>query len=264
MGINKKEILEAMENIAPSYLAEDWDNCGIQINTGEDIIEKILLTLEITEEVIKEAIENNIDLIITHHPLIFNPIKQINKEILPGKYINDLIKNNISVYSAHTNFDKVKGGNNDFFIKSLELENILFEGSGDFEREGIGRIFVLSKDIKISQIVREIYEKLKIPSHTISVVGNSNTIVRKVAVCTGSGASFLDQAIENKCDLLITGDVKYHDAQYALERGLPLIDATHYHTEKLFAENLSNKLTKIFSTRVKIIESNVDLNPFGF
>lgn len=263
MGITYVEFKESIELIAPQFLMEEWDNSGIQIKTSDKNIEKILIALEITGDVIDEAIENEVDLIITHHPLIFKEICKIDIDDIVGRYINKLVMKNISVYSAHTTFDKAIGGNNDYLISLINVKMSRTVGTGNFGELEIGRLLNLAKPLKIDDIVSIIENKLEIPAFEIKKVGRTDKEIIKIGVCTGSGASLINDALENGCDLLITGDIKYHDAQHAKEMGLCLIDAGHYYTERIFPENFAAKLTKLLGEKVKIIESKINLNPFG-
>lgn len=130
--VTKHDIITALNEIAPENIAEPWDNCGMQIDLGKQSFEKILVCLEITRDVIKEAKEKGVDLIVTHHPLYFKETKNIIKGTFPGDYTIDLIKSGISVYSAHTSFDKAKGGNNTELCEMLGLTDIekMYEGVG--------------------------------------------------------------------------------------------------------------------------------------
>lgn len=263
MGITYAELKESIDVIAPEVLMEEWDNSGIQIKTSGNKIDKIMVALEITDQVIDEAIINDVDLIITHHPLIFKEINKIEVDEIVGKYINKLIKENISVYSAHTTFDKAKGGNNDYLISLINLKISKIIGTGNFGELGIGRLINLEKPLKLDDLASIIVNKLEIPTIEIKKVGRTDKEIIKIGICTGSGASLINDALDNGCDLLITGDIKYHDAQYAKETGLCLIDAGHYYTERIFSENFAAKLKKLLGEKVNIIESKINLNPFG-
>ena len=262
MGMKFKEITDIIEKIAPSFLVEEWDNDGIQIKTSNDDIEKILIALEINEEVIQEAIMKQVGLIITHHPLFFEDVKQINRDTTQGRHACDLIIHGISVYSSHTTFDKAIGGNNDCLIGMLHLDMTSLVGTGNFQEFGIGRLISLKKPMTLEQVRLILMRQLDIPECEIRYIGNKNKEIKIIGVCTGSGASLLEDAIDNKCDLLITGDVKYHDAQKAKSSGISLIDAGHFHTEKIFARNFGEKLVKLSGGKVKVILSQINLNPF--
>lgn len=116
------EIIAVMETIAPTYLAESWDNVGLQIGSQERDVNKVLLTLDITEEVVDEAIDKGVQLIIAHHPFIFNGLMSINMDELKGKLLEKMIKNDIGLYVAHTNLDKAELGLNDFIAQKLHIE----------------------------------------------------------------------------------------------------------------------------------------------
>ncbi|MBN7772410.1 Nif3-like dinuclear metal center hexameric protein [Clostridium aminobutyricum] len=262
MSISKIQLLEAIEKIAPIHLAESWDNCGIQIDLGKIKIEKILITLEITTDVIREAKEVGADFILTHHPLIFAPLKSINHNNITGKFIVSLIQSGISVISAHTNFDKADDGNNDYLASLMNLENIKCFDEG--EDKYIGVYGDLKKECTLLDVCKILEKGLLLSSNEIRAVGPMDKKLSTIGVCTGAGADMLEIAILKNCDLLITGDVKYHDAMKAKELGICVIDAGHYGTEKIFVENMSEQLRKIFHEEVEIIESKVNVNPFDF
>ena len=263
MGIAYADLIEKIEVIAPKFLMEEWDNSGIQIKASDNHIEKIMVALEIRDDVIQEAILNKVDLIITHHPLIFREINQINTDDLVGRYINNLVRNNISVYSTHTTFDKAIGGNNDYLISLIQLKMTRIVGTGNFGEFGIGRLAKLKTPISLESMISVVVEGLAIPVSEIKKVGDTGKTIQKIGICSGSGGSLIHDAIKNGCDLLITGDIKYHDAQYAKEMGLCLIDAGHYYTEQIFSVNFSEKLNKLTGDKVIIIQSKININPFG-
>jgi len=133
--MNLVEIIKYFETKYPKELAYEWDNVGIQVGTLNIVANKVLVTLDVTKEVIKEAIDKKVNLIISHHPLLFNPLDKIIFDTPRGWMIKNLIKHNITVYSAHTNYDLAEGGMNDEFAKILKLQNV---GLLD-EVDGIGR-----------------------------------------------------------------------------------------------------------------------------
>ena len=263
MGISYASLVESIEVIAPPFLMEEWDNSGIQINASNRDFEKVMVALEIRDDVIQEAILNKVDLIITHHPLIFREINQINIDDAVGRYIDNLVRNNISVYSAHTTFDKAIGGNNDYLIGLIHLKMSRKVGTGNFGEFGIGRLIELKTPISLDSLTSVVKEGLMIPAIEIKKVGEAGKAIKKIGICSGSGASLINDALKNECDCLITGDIKYHEAQYAREMGLCLIDAGHYNTEKIFSANFAEKLNKLTSNKIIIIESKININPFG-
>ena len=227
-----------MEEYAPLKMAESWDNVGLMLGDENACINTILTALDINDRVIDEAVNIGADMIITHHPFIFKPIKNIKYSDACGRRIIKLIKNNISVYSSHTNLDIAKGGTNDTICDILELNNV----SGLIECEDkinyLGRVGFLKNNMTLIEFSE--YVKLKLKLNVISVSGDKNTIIRKVGVCTGKASNpmYMNKAKLLGCDVYLTGDVGYHDAQYALDIGLCVIDGTHYALEVCIADVL--------------------------
>lgn len=260
--IKTVDLIEIINKIAPESIAESWDNCGMQINMGNDEVSKILVCLEITKAVIEEAKAEGADFILTHHPLYFREIKQIDDNNIIGNYTVDLIKSGISVYSAHTSFDKVEGGNNTTLCQMLEMVNVekMYEGPG--ENDYVGYTGEFECEISLAEAVLKVKNALKLDDAEIRYTGIPEALIKKVGVCSGAGADLARLAKSKGCDLFITGDVKYHDAQTASETGIALIDAGHYGTEYIFAENMAEKLKDIVGDKVEIIVSAVNINPF--
>ena len=251
----KEKFYRILEQICPSQLAEEWDNSGLQLNSKYHEVSKVLVALEITDAVIDEALEKNADMIVTHHPLIFHGVKCIDDNTAEGRYLNRLIRGGISVYSCHTSFDIMEGGNNDYLGTVLGLVEI-----EPFENEAICRKGVTPMEICLADFARRAAQVLEISEHHIRLSGDPGRSICTVGWCTGAGAEYLDAAAEEGCDLFITGDVKYHDAQRARGLDLCLMDAGHYGTEKIFVDNMAELLER--KTNCEILRSRIDINPF--
>lgn len=251
------DFINEIEKTAPLSLQEEWDNSGIQIRASNAEISKVLVALEINDRVIDEAIGCNADLILTHHPLFFGSLKNIDMSSVAGSYAIKLIKRGISVYSTHTPFDKCIGGNNDYFGSLLGIEDI---GPMPGDRSEICRIGTLAAPMTCAELAEYISRVLRTDKRHFSFAGAADETVSKLGWCTGAGAEYLDLAVDAGCDLFITGDVKYHTAQYAREMGMNLLDCGHYGTEQIFAENIAARLDKFYN--LDIIQSRVNLNPF--
>ncbi len=244
-------IIEILDNLAPRYLIDKWDNTGFQIGDPEMKVEKILIALDLDRRVFKRALDINAQMIITHHPIIFYPLKSINKLSYKESLIYDIIKEDIVVYNAHTNLDMADGGVNDTLAKILGLKNTrslksIYE-ENPYELANKGKIFGYGRIGEIEEIYLDEYleiikEKLAI-NHLI-VYGNRDKKVKNIALCGGSGSSFIKEAFSNEVDLYITGDIKYHDAQYGDELGLTIVDAGHFHTEKVILPIIKEYLEK--------------------
>lgn len=357
-------LVKKIENKYPLNLAYNWDNVGLIVGDFDNDIKRILVTLEANESIIEEAIENNIDLIVTHHPFIFKKINKINTKDLKGRLIHKLIKNDIALYSMHTNFDIAIDGLNDYFMEIMGFKNTKIldvthsdtlykiavyvpvsheiivrealgeagagyignyshctfntQGIGTFKPEndanpfigtvgeiesvkevkietivpskllqktienmikshpyeevaydvyklenngdlvGLGRYVSLNDKISLQDLCEEI--KLKLNMDYIRVVGELDTKIKKIAVVTGAGSDMVSLAKSKNCDVIITGDVKYHEAQDALDMGMCIIDCGHFDTEDIFKDVMKRFLDKL--EEVEVIKSEVNLNPF--
>lgn len=362
--MNLNDLIKKIENKYPLNLAYDWDNVGLLVGDFDSEIKKVLVSLEANEKVIEEAIQNKVDLIITHHPFIFRKMNKINTKDLKGKLIHKLIKNDIALYSMHTNFDIAFDGLNDYFMEVMGFENckildvtnsetlyklavytpmtheiIVRESLGEsgagyignysnctFNSSGIGTFrpednsnpFIgergkieevkevkietivpshllqktISKMIKVhpyEEVAYDVYKlenkghsvglgryatlnseidlqtlcekiKLKLNMDHIRVVGELNTKIKKVAVVTGAGSDMVSLAKSKNCDVIITGDVKYHEAQDALDMNMCIVDCGHFDTENIFKDVMKRFLDTF--ENIEIISSEINLNPF--
>ncbi|MFV0502873.1 MAG: Nif3-like dinuclear metal center hexameric protein [Lachnospirales bacterium] len=240
MHINN--ILEYMNEIAPCHIAENFDNVGLIIDTGKKNINKVMLALDVTDNVVSEAIENNIDMIITHHPMIFSKIKKIDNSPL-GKRIVKLIKHNISVYTSHTNLDKSPCGTNNYLFEKLEFTNKEPLDNGELS-SCLGLIG--ETNLNIDDLIIKVKKVLGL--EYLNCYFSNNNLISKVAILTGSGCDYeyLQYAITKNCNVFISGDATYHKAQFAIENGLTIIDASHYATEFLVLDNMKKLIEDKF------------------
>ena len=241
------EIFEYLTNLYPLELAMDWDNSGFLIGRSDKEVKNVLVVLDITNEVLEYARAKDIDLIVSHHPIIFSALKRVTDETLLGNYILKILKNDICVISMHTNFDIAKGGMADICSERLGLSNTcVFERINvcDEEELGIGKIGDLKKDMSLDELIKLVKTKFDL-SH-VSVFGreNINSNIRRVAISPGSGKGMYKYAIK-RADVLITGDITHHDGLDAANDGVCIIDATHYGLEHLFIEKVKSDLIKL-------------------
>lgn len=237
-----QKILQVLEDIAPRELAEDWDNPGLLIGSPYRDVKKILICLDVDNRIIDFACENKIDLIISHHPIIFNAIKHIRFDLPLGKRIEKLIRNEIMIFSAHTNLDAAHGGVNDVLAERLELTRT------EPFAEHLGRIGFVEK-ISVKDFADRVKKNLN-ADHIRLITADENRKISKIAVVSGAGAEFIDEAAELNAEMFVTSDVRYHQAQHAFELGLNLIDAGHFYTEFPIVHALSERLKNIFSQEI--------------
>ena len=246
-----KELEEILNKIAPLDTQEDWDNSGMQLSFGDEDVSKVLVAMEITDKVIDEAVSSDADMIVCHHPLYFNELKHVDGTESSGRYTVRLIENHIAVYASHTPFDFAPKGNNAYLMKLV--------GAVDFN----GFSAQLPEEMSFLDFAKKLAGVLGNPLD-VRLVGDIDRKIKKISVCTGSGAEFIGEAISRKCDCFITGDLKHHDAQYARENGLCVIDAGHWGTEHTFVDNMSEQLADACCGRLEIIKSKVNQNPVDY
>lgn len=359
-----KQIISVLDKFCNPKLIDSWDNTGFQIGNDDTEVNKVLISLDLDERIYKKAVNEGYEMIITHHPIIFKPIKSINNYDSTGRMILKLISNNIVVYNAHTNLDLTNGGVNDVLAERLGIKNTLplniikeeklfklivyvpeshkeqllstlgeadaghignyshctfytlgegrfkllegtnpFLGSiGSVEKVEEAKIETIVKEEKLTETIKKVikihpYEevaydifemvnegesygygrvgeidtidadsflyKLKeaLFVDDIRVYGNTSRKISKIAVCGGSGGSFILDAYKKGAEVYITGDIKYHEAQLGLELGLIVVDAGHFHTEKLVLQKLKNVLEEQLNDTFHI---DVDLNTSVF
>lgn len=371
MAAKVQTIMNMVEQLAPKYIAEEGDNIGLQVGHPAAEVHKILVTLDIDSRVVDEAIREDVDMVVCHHPLIFKPLKNLRFDTPLGRNIAQLIGNSIAVYAAHTNLDSAKDGVNSLLAEKLGLEEVevlapsytekyckitvfvpqghedqvrdamaqagagwignyshcTFQtaGTGTFKAlEGanpfIGQVGELEKaeEFRLETIVPERivgkvvkamlkahpYEEVaydlypllnegpslglgrigKLPApvtlgelalqvkatlclSNVRLGGDLGGKVEKVALCGGSGAFLFHKAAFKGADVLLTGDVKYHDGQDILAQGMSFIDAGHNGTERIIVPVLAKYLREQATAaklEVEIVESQVNTDPFQF
>lgn len=358
-----KDVMTCLEQLAPTHLAEKWDHVGLMIGGGGQQISRVLCALDLNLDVIDEAIEKGVELIVTHHPCFFKPITGIDYDTVMGQMIQKLVKHDIAVYAMHTNLDIAKGGINDYLAKQLELKSVSAlattartslqklviyvpqthynvvrdalvntnqctignykgctfgtQGKGTFmpvegskpyigsqgdletveevkiecmihpkdlssimdavkqvhpyeeiaydvftleniaETEGLGRVG-MCEPIEIEALINKLKQVFNIPY--VRLTGKMEGKVSKIALCSGSGSSFIGVAAA-KAEVYITGDVTFHEAQNALNRGLTVIDVGHYASENVAMPLIKNYL-EIHCDKLEILCSTVDGETF--
>ena len=370
MSVQLSKITTLMESFAPPYLAEKWDNPGLLIGSPQEEISRAVACLDVTMETVDFAIEKKINLIISHHPVIFNKLSSLRTDTYDGLMYQKLLSHHISVYSAHTNWDSAEHGVNEILARRIGLVDIrglvpvhteqlykfavyvpqshveavrtalgeagagfignyshcMFSSNGEGQFKAlsgthpfIGAIGVLEKtpEVKVETIIpasrlnlllsavkmahlyeepafdiyplanqgksdylgrigrlaqpesaRMVLRKIKraLGIQILSYAGNEDTLVQKIAVCGGAGASFIREAKAAGAQLYLTGDVKYHEAQDAVKCGLVIADGGHYGTEIISVPVLAQRLQSAFNERgwqVSIVTDPTTRDIFG-
>jgi dinuclear metal center YbgI/SA1388 family protein len=227
------ELVAAMEAIAPTALALEFDNPGLLIEPDHEEISRVLLALDCTAAVAQEAIEWGADLVLAHHPLFFHPVKRMAYSDPETKAACMLLRHGIGLFAAHTNLDAAHGGVNDTLCSLLGIrEAIPFDG-------GIGRIGLLKTPERLDAFAKRTEDGL---NTRVQISGSPDEMVSRVAVMGGSGGSAVAAAAAQGADLLLTGELKHADALAAQTLGLRLIVAGHYETESIVLGALLKRL----------------------
>ncbi len=250
------KVIEVLEAYFPLSLQEGWDNSGLQISPKDSSIKGILLSLDVGLDTIDEAIDNNCNLIIAHHPLIFSSTKKIYKDFYPYNAIQKAIRHGIGIYAFHTNLDIAINGLNDYICKLLELENVKI-----IEEYPPLRIGNLKSTMPIEEAVS--YIKNKLGAECVKFVKGNSKPIKKIAICTGSCADMVYEIKDLDFDLFLTGDLKHHTAFFAKYSGINMVDATHFHTEK-FSKNILYDTLKKEINDIKLIISKKDSIPWFY
>lgn len=247
------EVIKKFEENCPLNLQEDWDNSGVQIDFSKEVLKGIVIGLDLSKELVDFAIEKNANFIFLHHPFFFEEIKSLDFYSNRGRILELLVKNRITVYSAHTNFDKVSFGVSNILAEKLGLKNneVLFKEDSE---NGLGKKSEIEK-ISLFNMAEFVKDRLNLSS--IVSYGDLNKEVEKVAVMGGSGAFAIDKCIDEKIDLLITGDIKYHDGQKASENNLSILDIGHYNSEIDSIDFLFKYFSKFVEEEINIFKFDI-------
>lgn len=227
------KIMEYLEEVSPKSFAESWDNVGLLCGREEKEVSSIYIALDATKEVVEEARRLGVDMLLTHHPMIFKPLKQVSGKHFIGDKILTLAESGICYYAMHTNFDVM--GMADAVAEQLGLEerkvlSVTYED--ELSKEGIGRVGALPVPMTLAECAE--YVKNRCHIGQVKVYGMPAETIVMAAVCPGSGKSSIEDAVRAGADVLITGDIDHHEGIDAVEQGLAIIDAGHYGLEKIF------------------------------
>lgn len=249
--MNCVEIINNLRKWAPEELQELWDASGWQIKLADRDVTNVVVAMDVVPEVVDLAAEVGAELILTHHPFLFGGLSNVAEETTKGAMVVDLIRRGISVYSAHTNMDKAKGGVNDQWIEKLGLKNVRVLSEED-ELGIIGENHMVLADLKA------VFEAEAIDN--VRGYGVKKEAVDTIAFVGGSGADYIDEAALQGADVLITGDVKHHDGQHAAEIGLMILDIGHFHSEKAILMAMAEWVEEISGARAHVVMNS----PFVF
>jgi len=253
-----------LSEVFPPSLQESFDNTGEQILFHEDDIRGIYISLDLDNEVIADALSLGCNLIVSHHPFIFRAVKSVKTDNFKSAQLVELISNRVSVYSMHTNMDR---------LMATYLSNFLGYGGGEIlfptgevngEPTGYGSLVELPQEVKLKDVLENTKGKLSLDF--ITYAGDLNKEISTIAFFNGSGGSQIEKIIEaRRPDCIITGDVGYHNVKSAIDSGVAVIDAGHFGTEIVFKQKIYEIITERLNNlkeEVTVVISDVEKNPF--
>lgn len=256
-----RDVVNALDVLYPPQLQQDWDVCGLNVGSINSLVRKILFTIDVTKSVVEQAIEENIDLIVSHHPLMLHPISLISEQSLKGEIISKLVRANISLFNAHTNADAAPGGVNDALAEALGLEN-----TKTFNESKMGRVGELKQPMELPDFAKLVKNALPKTQSSLSVSGDLNRKIKKVAVCSGAGDSLLSEVRELNVDAYVTADLRHHPAQDNKElMGPALISVSHWASEWPWLQKCETDLKaklKNQGLEVETLVSNINTDPW--
>jgi dinuclear metal center YbgI/SA1388 family protein len=236
-------IAQFLEQYAPPRLAEQWDNVGLLVGDRGREVRRAMTCLTVTPASAAEAVRERADLIVTHHPLPFHPLKQLTADTIVGKLLLDLISARIAIYSPHTGFDSAEEGINQRLAAGLGLRGIVpLIPSG--EGQGSGRCGWLSEPLMLSQLADRVKRFLSIEH--LQTVGEPEKTVCTIAVACGAAGEFLDTAARAACDCMVVGEVRFHTCLEAEANGIALVLPGHFASERFAVERLAEVLAGKF------------------
>jgi dinuclear metal center YbgI/SA1388 family protein len=278
MSIELKDLLRTCEELWPLAGAESWDSPGLVSGNLNQSISKVLLSVDVTLEILEEAQAENCGLVLSHHPVLFRPVSSISQNSAKGLLLAQAISSNIAIYSAHTNADVVVNGVSDILAKHLGIKaarplsfgaTSSSDSANNEPSTGHGRIGEILEPMKLGDFARAIARVLPATASGVRVAGDFNQLVRKIAVCGGAGDEFISNAQEQGADVYITSDLRHHITQEAREESkarkqpMALIDVSHWASEWLWLNQAAEQL-RARHQGLEVLVSDLRTDPWDF
>ena len=251
------QIITILNSIAPLELAAEWDNVGLLLEPKKNAsIRRVLLSVDLTESVVEEAIDNKVNLIICYHPILFKPIQSLCMSFPTDRNVLLLIQKKIALYSPHTALDHVIGGVNDWLIDGCGIGEVTFINPSKDKLSGAGRMLTLNRAVSINTLCKRIKSHLQTPY--LRVASGVTNNIRTIACCAGAGASVLRDI---QADCYLTGEMSHHDVLAAQATGASVILSEHTYTERGFLPLYQSIIQKALNAPVELIISKQDKDP---
>lgn len=262
-----KDVAAFLVELAPPDLAEDWDNVGLLTGDADALVDTVLTCLTLTPDVAAEAVERRAGLVVSHHPVLFRPVQRLTAETVEGRMLLELIRAGVAVYSAHTRYDGAAEGINRQLAELFGLEDVRVlrplepddqDSLPDDGVVGAGRFGRLPSPVLLADFIEVVKDGLRIKH--VKYVGDPDARVTKVGVACGAAAEFMDDARREGCELLVTGEARFHDCLAARSQNFALILPGHYATERPAMERLAEVLADQFPN-LSVTASEAEYDP---
>jgi len=248
MSTTIQQVVDHLHTIAPNHLQESYDNAGLIVGQGHKVCTGVVTCLDSTEEVIDEAIALGCNLVVAHHPIVFQGLKRFNGNTYVERVVMKAIASGVAIFAIHTNLDNVmQNGVNERIAKRLDLQNISILSPKDPEQPQIGSGLVGSLRGSMAAMDFLQYLKRSMAVNVVKYTKLPNTPVEKIAICGGSGGFLLDAAVAAGADVFVTADYKYHE-YFDADGRIVIADIGHYESEQFTTELLQEIISRKFST----------------
>lgn len=251
-----KDIVRVIERTAPLKLQDEWDNSGLQVGFLDSEVDKVLVCLDVTEAVVEEAAKRGCQMIVSHHPLIFKALKEVSDSTYQQRCVVRALACGIAVYSAHTSLDNAPGGVNHKIAELIGLKNLRWLEPKEGEDAGSGLVGMLPEPERDSDFLQRIKKTFGVECLRHSECNGRE--IKTVALCGGSGAFLMRNAVRQDADCFVTGEFHYHD--YFENDGMLLAELGHYQSEQ-FTIDLLCGLLKSGCPSVEVVSTALDTNP---
>ena len=254
-----KEIIAALERLAPPRLQEEWDNSGLQVGFPEAEVSRVLVCLDITEAIVDEAVAKQCNMIVSHHPLLFKALRQVSDATYQQRCVVRALSAGISIYSAHTSLDNAPGGVNHKIAGLLGLQNLRWLAPLEGEDAGSGLVGELPRPEKDADFLARMKRSFGVQCLRHSALDGRE--IRRVALCGGAGAFLLGDAVRAGADCFLSGEFHYHD--YFENGGVLLAELGHYQSEQFTQDLLLDWLTAN-CPGLEVLKTAIDTNPICY
>lgn len=250
------DLTRQLDLLAPPEYACDWDNPGLLAGWSEKEVHRILVALDATDEVVAQAVREKADLLVTHHPLIFKPLKKVNDQDFVSRRILTMIQHGICYFAMHTNFDIAPGCMADLAAAQLGMnaeEPLEATGEADGVPVGIGKIGSMAVPVTVEELARLVKERFGLPYVTVYGMDQVQGPVTRIALSPGSGGSMIRHGLAKGAQVLITGDIGHHEGIDAASNQMAVIDAGHYGLEHIFIPFMKEYLEELAGDQVTVL-----------